>query len=281
MAKYNANSGADNGSVAEIGFGTVYIRELDANDNPIVGTDESLGLNTAITINFERTSTNFDHTLFDKSFTMKTLDTALNVTCDITFEEFKLPTISKFLNSDVTKKAASVSETIEFSVPVGRVTLDRGFTLPIEGGIATLTSVTMGTSQVLVEGENYIVNSGSIYFMSVREQDAADAALTLDTTTTASELEVVVQTSASETVEFETKAKKNFGLYLEMYNSFDETQLKQIWLHKGSITVDSLPIKTDGEDLQNYTATFSLLASKAVKDPSKSKFFKIVTSKRS
>lgn len=258
----------------------MYIYELDENDNPILGTEESLGLQTAISTAFERTTSNFTHTLFDEVYTMKTKNTALTVTLDVTFEEFKVATLSKFLNSDV-QDVASATSNIEFTVPVGRVTSSKGFYLPVEGGIDSVTSITMGTSQALEEGENYIINSGSIYFMSVTEQNAAGASVTLDTTTTAVELEVVVKTNASQVVEFETKAQKTFGLYAEMYNSFDEETLKQFWFHKVTVNIDALPLKTDSEDLQNYTATFTLLASKAVKDPAKSKFFKMVTSKRS
>lgn len=272
MAKHSANGRSLDSSMKLTGFGTVYIFENDAFDNPLLTTTESLGYNNSMAITFNKETEDRDHTNFDVRVIEETVMTSMAPTADFNFSEFATSVIAKYLNSLVSK-SVSETKTIEITVKKDNITQDKGFFYPIDDGIDTIT-VEFGTATVAVEGVHYVVQNGSVVFNSLARQTAAGATTLLDPSVTDVEVSMEVKTIGSDVVEFETVLNKSYGLYIELYSTFKGVEyLHQIRIHKVNAVLDTLPFKADDTEALSYDVTFNILASTAITDPTKSKYF--------
>ena len=273
MNKFGNNASAINNSVMEIGKGSVYASVK----NKATGkwsSYKSLGLQTAMSIAFDKTRTDINQSNFEKNYIFKSIVTEQTVTLTIDFREFKVDNLKLMLNSK-SKKVASATDTLEVTLEKDSITKNEGLFIPLKGGVDEITSVTVASSNVLVLNKNYKIQNGSLYIMSTDEQTAASASSVV-TTADEVELEIIFKTRAHEVLEFDTEEESEIRLYIEMYNTLDPGKLKQYYIHRTKFSADSLPIKADNDDALSYTATCVLLPSEEISDPAESVYYKLV-----
>jgi len=273
MNKFGNNASAINNSVMEIGKGSVYASVK----NKATGkwsSYKSLGLQTAMSIAFDKTRTDINQSNFEKNYIFKSIVTEQTVTLTIDFKEFKVDNLKLMLNSK-SKKVASATDTLEVTLEKDSITKNEGLFIPLKGGVDEITSVTVASSNVLVLNKNYKIQNGSLYIMSTDEQTAASASSVV-TTADEVELEIIFKTRAHEVLEFDTEEESEIRLYIEMYNTLDPGKLKQYYIHRTKFSADSLPIKADNDDALSYTATCVLLPSEEISDPAESVYYKLV-----
>lgn len=271
---YNGRS-LDN-SMKLTGYGSVYIFENDEFDRRIDTSTESLGYNTTVGVTFNKETEDRDHTNYDVRTIEETIVTSMAPTADMTFSEFKSSVIAKYLNSKVTKVVGSTSN-IELTVTKDNITKEEGFFYIVEGGVDTAT-ITFGTDTPAVAGKHYTIQNGSIAFHSLDRQTALGASPLLDPTLADVEIALELETLDSEVIEFETVINKSYGLYVELYHTFKRKRyMTQLYFHKVTPVIDTLPFKQDDTAAITYDVTFNILASTAITDPTKSKYFKKIT----
>lgn len=273
MNKFGNNASAINNSVMEIGKGSVYASVK----NKVTGkwsSYKSLGLQTAMSIAFDKTRTDINQSNFEKNYIFKSIVTEQTVTLTIDFREFKVDNLKLMLNSK-SKKVASATDTLELTLEKDSITKTDGVFIPLQGGVDEITSVTVASSNVLVLNKNYKIQNGSLYIMSTDEQTAASAS-SMVTTADEVELEIIFKTRAHEVLEFDTEEESEIRLYIEMYNTLEPEKLKQYYIHRTKFSADSLPIKADNDDALSYTATCVLLPSEEILDPAESVYYKLV-----
>lgn len=272
--KYSPNGRALDKSITSVGRGTLYIMELDEFDRPIKKTMKSLGYNNSISIGVSKDQNDKTHTNFDKTVTYESKSTNVVYTLESEMKSFEIEVLKYYLNSDITKKAAT-SQTIEITVTDTDITADDGFMYPIEGAIDTAV-ITFGTATTAIVDVHYTLHNGGVVFNSLNRQTAAGANVLLDPSAADVEVEMVIGTLAGDVLEAETKQEKNYALYAEIYNG---DYLDQYFIHKTKPVLDTFPVKQEAEDDQVYTPSWTLLASKAITDPDLSPFYKMIRTK--
>lgn len=258
-------------AMTSVAYGTVYAQPVDDRGNPI-GLSESLGYNISMSIANNKETQVKEHTNFDRRVEYANRVTKIAPVLTVEFKEFSMNVMKKFINSDVKVNAAG-SVTLDFVVTKDSLTQDRGFFYPIKGGINAVTSITFGeegeTATPALPNIHYVIQNGSLAFLSLKDQTLAGASVLLDPTLVDLEIKGTVTTLASESTEYESKPAGKFALYIENYNG---DYLEQYWIHNVTAVMDTLPLKADSEDDLTYSVAFNMLAANNITDPALSPF---------
>lgn len=268
----NVNFRADQESIGFLSAGnTLYFSIVDANKKP-TGGYESMGLIDTFDATVEVTKIDLYTSTQGIRSKFHTVTTEKNATFSIGFRNFSNKQIAKYCYGDMTSVAANPTSTETIQFWAGKVSLVSGAFA--DTGAVTLTTGT--TPVTLVEGVDYELNLGSIYWYPREEaEDKGSTATIVD----GADVLVAAPKKAVDEIQAFTKDSLEVALYLEGYNIADLTKrLYKVEIPLAQLDPTTMPFIIT-EDFGTFTVTGSMLASPFIEGEGLSKFMKVTSVK--